>query len=106
MTAAATTTTDAARTTAEEGNDRHRVDGAVAEGRPAERGGMLRHGRRRPRCRRQSNGMIRRRRRRRRRRAPNFDGGRAGPVEGAAAAGRTPTAAGAARLAGVEGIAS
>ena len=106
MTAAATTTTttDAARTTAEEGNDRHRVDGAVAEGRPAERGGMLRHGRRRPRCRRQSNGMIRRRRRRRRN--PNFDGGRAGPVEGAAAAGRTPTAAGAARLAGVEGIAS
>ena len=101
MTAAAT---DAAHTTAEEGNDRHRVDGAVAEGRPAERGGMLRHGRRRPRCRRQSNGMIRRRRRRRR--APNFDGGRAGPVEGAAAAGRTPTAVGAARLAGVEGIAS
>lgn len=106
MTAAATAAapTDAARTTAEEGNDRHRVDGAVAEGRPAERGGMLRHGRRRPRCHRQSNGMISRRRRRRR--APNFDGGRAGPVEGAAAAGRTPTAAGAARLAGVEGIAS
>ena len=95
--AAITATADAARTSAEEGNDRHRVDGAVAEGRPAERGGMLRHGRRRPRCRRQGNGMIRRRRRR----PPGFDGARA------AAAGRTspPAAAGAAsRLAGVEGI--